>query len=51
MGVVDENFVKNIPNLSYMLNRKYKITIKELTEFIEMMKELGKIIKIDYDKN
>lgn len=51
MGVVDKDFVNNIPNLSYMINRKYKLTINELTEFIEMMKELGDIIKMDYDKN
>ena len=49
MGLVDADFIKKLPNYSGMLNRKYKLTINEMKEFIAMMKALGDIVKSDYD--
>lgn len=51
MGVVDADFVNKLPQFSSMLNRKYKLNVKELNEFIEMMKELGEIIKINFEED
>lgn len=48
MGVIDEDFVKKVPQLSCMNGRKYKLDIPELDNFIKLMKELGRIIKDDY---
>ena len=51
MGLVDADFIKKLPNYSGMLNRKYRLTINEMEEFIIMMKELGEIMKVDYEKD
>jgi hypothetical protein len=49
MGVVDSDFVKKIPNCSNLLGRKYKLRISELDNFLELMKELGTIIKENHE--
>lgn len=51
MGLVDADFIKKLPNYSGLLNRKYKLNINEMEEFITMMKELGEIMKVDYEKD
>lgn len=45
MGVIDDDFIKKIPQYSNMLNRKYSLTAEELQQFIKSMRELGIIIK------
>lgn len=50
MGVIDNDFVKNIPNSANKLGRKYKLTSTELDSFISLMGELGRIVKEHYYK-
>lgn len=45
MGVIDEDFIDRIPSLSYLLNRKYILNIEETKDFINLMYELGDIMK------
>lgn len=45
MGVVDKACIEKVPSLSHMLNRKYKLSITQMNEFIAMMYELGEIVK------
>jgi len=49
MGVIDEDFLKKIPN--QILGRKYKLTIEELKEFINWMNELGEVVRNHFDAN
>ncbi|WP_139220681.1 hypothetical protein [Salegentibacter flavus] len=50
MGVVDEDCVRKVPELNYLKGRKFKLTVSQLDEFIISMKELGRIIKEDYNE-
>lgn len=50
MGVVDDDCVKKVSQLYTLKGRKYNLTISKLDDFIILMKELGKIIKEDYNK-
>ena len=45
MGVIDDDFIKKMPQYSNMLSRKYSLTVEELQQFIKSMRELGIIIK------
>jgi hypothetical protein len=49
MGVVDSDCTNKVPELSHILGRKYKLTISELDNFIKLMKELGSIIRENYE--
>lgn len=50
MGVVDEDFVKKLPQYSSSLGRKFMLDEGELKDFIDSVKELGEIIKLDFKK-
>jgi len=50
MGVVDSDCVKKVPELNYLIGRKYKLTNSELGRFIELMTELGDVIKENYNE-
>ncbi|MBO6495309.1 MAG: hypothetical protein JJ978_07075 [Roseivirga sp.] len=50
MGVVDSDCINKVPELSHLKGRKYKMTVSELEEFIDLMSELGIIIKENYNK-
>lgn len=50
MGVVDEDFVKKLPQYSNSLGRKYILDETELKNFISCVKELGEIIKLDFKR-
>jgi len=50
MGVVDSDCINKVPELSSMNGRKYKLIILELDNFLQLMVELGNIIREDYNK-
>lgn len=50
MGVVDEDFIKKLPQYSSSLGRKFMLDERELKDFIDSVKELGEIIKLDFKK-
>lgn len=50
MGVVDEDFIKKLPQYSSSLGRKFMLDEGELKDFIDSVKELGGIIKLDFKK-
>jgi hypothetical protein len=50
MGVVDEDFIKKVPQYSSSLGRKYALDEIELKNFITHIKELGEIIKADFKR-
>lgn len=45
MGVIDNDFIVKIPGYSNKLGRKYPLTIDALHGFLDMMLELGQIIR------
>jgi len=47
LGVIDDDFIKKLPEYKVSLGKKYKLTENEITAFISSMKKLGEIIK-DY---
>lgn len=48
MGVIDNDFVKKIPAYSRMTDRKYVLSEDEVRKFIDLMLELGDLIKDNY---
>lgn len=50
MGVIDDDFVKKVPEYDSMIGRRYLLNIEELSIFINSMSELGDIMK-KYYKN
>lgn len=50
MGVVDSDCINKVPEISHLIGRKYKLTISELEKFIELMTELGSVIKENYNE-
>lgn len=50
MGVVDEDFIKKLPQYSSSLGRKFMLDEGELKVFISCVRELGEIIKLDFKK-
>jgi hypothetical protein len=50
MGVVDDNFIRKIPQYSNSLGRKYALDEGELKNFIAGIKELGELIKADFKR-
>lgn len=50
MGVVDEDFIKKLPQYSSSLGRKFMLDETELKDFISCVKELGEIVKQDFKK-
>ena len=49
MGVIDEDCTKKIPSLLLFENRKYILTTEELIEFLNQMKQLGRISQKDFE--
>jgi len=41
MGVVDEDFVKNIPDLAYLKGRKFPLDRDEINKFLDEIKKAG----------
>jgi hypothetical protein len=50
MGVMDEDFIKKLPQYSSALGRKYSLNEVELKSFISSVRELGEIIKAEFKK-
>ncbi len=50
MGVVDSDCINKVPELNYLIGRKYKLTYSELDRFIKLMTELGVVIKENYSE-
>lgn len=50
MGVVDEDFIKKLPQYSNSLGRRYALGDVELSSFIAGVRELGEIIKVDFKR-
>lgn len=50
MGVIDEDFIKAIPEFSNHLGRKYIIYANDINDFIQSMFELGQIIEDYHNK-
>lgn len=50
MGVIDQDFVKKLPEFRKFVGRKYTLTHEELEKFIKLMQELGDLIK-EHHKN
>lgn len=50
MGVVDEDFIKKLPQYSNSIGRKFMLDETELKDFISSVKELGEIVKQDFKK-
>jgi len=44
MGVIDNDFIKRIPELSHLRGRKYALSLDEIDEFLTDLGELGKHI-------
>ena len=51
MGVIDDDFVRKIPNLGHLKGRKYSLEQDEIEKFLAVILETGnKILKIEEDK-
>jgi len=51
MGVIDDNFVRKVPNLRHLKGRKYPLKQDEIEKFLAVILEIGnKILKIVEDK-
>ncbi|MEO9485248.1 MAG: hypothetical protein ABJG47_17445 [Ekhidna sp.] len=50
LGVIDDDFVKKVPQYKHFLGRKFKLETDELHSFLNMMDELGEIVKRDFEK-
>lgn len=50
MGVIDEDFIKALPEYSDYVGRKYKISENDVKDFLQSMFDLGKIIE-EYHNN
>ena len=51
MGVVDVEFVKKVPNLSHLIDRKYPLTLSEVQIFLNLLTDLGRIIEEEMTKH
>lgn len=51
MGVVDEDFIKKLPQYSNLLGRKFILDELELKNFISCIQELGVLIKNNFKMN
>lgn len=51
MGVVDDDFIRKIPNLGHLRNRKYPLEQGEIEKFLDLILETGnEILRIIEDK-
>lgn len=51
MGVVDADFIKKVPNLSHLADRKYPINLNEVQIFLGQLTDLGKLIEDEAKKH
>ena len=51
MGVVDDDFVKKIPECNHLLNRKYPLILSDVQNFLSSLSELGRIIEVAIKKH
>jgi hypothetical protein len=51
MGVVDSDFIKKIPQMSYLLDRKYPLTMIEVKNFLKAMRQTGVVIEDEIKKH
>jgi hypothetical protein len=51
MGVVDADFIKKVPSLSHLVDRKYPLTLNEVQLFLSILTDLGKIIEDEAKKH
>lgn len=51
MGVVDNDFIKKVPNLNHLVDRKYPLTLNEVKAFLGQLTELGNIIEDEAKKH
>ena len=51
MGVVDDDFIKKLPNLKNLLNRKYPLSLKDVQTFLGLISDLGNLIESEVKKH
>jgi len=51
MGVIDADFIKKVPSLSHLVDRKYPLTLNEVQLFLNLLTDLGKIIEDEAKKH
>ncbi|MDP3001623.1 MAG: hypothetical protein Q8N38_00620 [Bacteroidales bacterium] len=51
LGVIDNDFITKLPEFKKMVGMKYILTHDELNNFIALMRELGEIIKEQFNQN
>lgn len=51
MGVVDNDFIKKVPALNYLIDRKYPLTLTEVQTFLGLLIDLGRIIEDEAKKH
>ncbi len=49
-GIITSKSATKIPTLKNMIGEKYLLTINELYEFLNSMRELGKLVKQDFEE-
>ena len=50
MGVIDNDFIKQVPTLSHLVGRKYSLKITDIEKFIVAMTGLGNVIENEIKK-
>jgi hypothetical protein len=51
MGVVDADFIRKVPSLNHLVDRKYPLTLNEVQMFLGLLTDLGKLIEDEAKKH
>ncbi|MBK8788179.1 MAG: hypothetical protein IPN43_17235 [Chitinophagaceae bacterium] len=51
MGVVDADFIRKVPSINHLVDRKYPLTLNEVQMFLGLLTDLGKLIEDEAKKH